>query len=445
MNKNRVVWHEGLFLRPQHLQQQERYIQHWIEGRCNSTRPFNWGVTHLEIDQQLLKLGKIAISKAIGIFADGTPFDIPNDTPSPIPYEVSKDTKETLVYIAVPLVQPDALLMANKDDSNNTLVRHTIKDIQVADLHTGQLEGNEDVQVGELKINLLIDTDKLNAYSVIPIARILEVDKDNLIKLDDEFIPAAMHCNATTQIIDFIKEIQGLLKHRGDALASRLAAPGSAGISEITDFLMLQLINKYEPLLQHLYVSKNIYPEEFYRVLIVLAGELATFTKEERRPEKFREYVHDQQQLTFAFVMNEIRSALSTVIEQKALGIDINEHKYGIWVATLNDKSLLDDAMFVLAVKADVSSEKIRSSFPRQSTVASVERIRELVNSHIPGIELEPLAVAPRQIPYHSGFTYFELNSKHEFWDQLATAGGMAVHVGTKLDNLELELWAIRD
>ena len=444
MNKNRVVWHEGLFLRPQHLQQQERYVQHLVEGRCKSTRPFNWGLTHVELDPQLLKLGKIAITSAQGVFADGTPFDIPNDTPSPIPYEIAKDTKETLVYVAIPLVQPNALLMANKED-NSPLARHTIKDIQVSDLHTGQVEGNADVQVGELNISLLTDADKLNAYSIIPLARIVEIDKDNVIHLDEEFIPAAMHCDASNNLVGFIKEVQGLLKHRGDALASRLAAPGSTGVSEITDFLMLQLINKYEPLLQHFYSNRGIFPEEFYRVLILLAGELATFTKEQRRPEKFPAYIHDQQQPTFAFVMNEIRTALSAVIEQRAIGIDITEHKYGIWVATLNDKSLLDDAMFVLAVKADVASEKIRSSFPNQSTIASVERIRELVNSHIPGIELGPLAVAPRQIPYHSGFTYFELNSKHEFWGQLASSGGMAVHVGTKLDNLELELWAIRD
>lgn len=440
-----MVWHEGLFLRPQHLQQQERFIQHWVEGRCQDIRPFNWGLTHLEIDQQLLKLGKVAITSAQGIFSDGTPFDIPNDTPSPIPYEVPKDTKESVLFLSVPLVQPNALLMAAQGNKNSSLTRHTINDIQVADLHTGQDQGNADLQVGELKITLLADSEKLNAYSVIPIIRVVEVDKDGVIHLDRSFIPAAMHCNAATQLTGFISEVQGLLKHRGDVLASRLVAPGTAGISEITDFLMLQLVNKYEPLLEHLYISKGIFPEELYRVLIVLAGELATFTKEERRPDKCKDYIHDQQQVSFEFVMNEIRTALSTVIEQKATGINIQEHKYGIWVATLNDKSLLDTAMFVLAVKADASSESIRGKFPKQSTIASVERIRELVNSHIPGIELSPLAVAPRQIPYHSGFSYFELNTQHEFWGQLSTAGGLAVHVGTKLDNLELELWAIRE
>ena len=172
---------------------------------------------------------------------------------------------------------------------------------------------------------------------------------------------------------------------------------------------------------------------------------MATFTREERRPVEFKDYIHDQQEVSFEFVMNEIRIALGTVIEQKAIGLEIKEHKYGIWVAKVQDKTLFDSSVFVLAVKADAASEKIRSKFPKQSTISSVERIRELVNAHIPGIELTPLAVAPRQIPYHSGFSYFEFNKQHEFWKKLSGSGGLAVHVGTKLDNLELELWAIRE
>ena len=115
MNKNRVVWHEGLFLRPQHLQQQGRFFQHWIMGSCQSLRPFNWGITHLEIDEQLLKLGKISIKKAQGVFADGTPFDIPENTPPPAPFETPKDSKSFLLNLAIPLTQANALLMANKD------------------------------------------------------------------------------------------------------------------------------------------------------------------------------------------------------------------------------------------------------------------------------------------------------------------------------------------
>jgi len=230
MNKNRVVWHEGLFLRPQHLQQQDRYVQHLLDGRIINTRVFNWGLTQLELDPQLLKLGKIAITNAQGVFPDGTPFDIPNDASSPIPYDVVADTKETLVYLAIPLVQPNVNLMSRTDE-HNPLSRNIIKDIQLSDIHTDEIEGYVDIQVGELNVQLLTEQDKLNAYSIIPIARIVEIDKDKAVHLDESFIPAVMHCNSSANLMGFIKEVQGLLKHRGDSLASRLAAPGSTGVS----------------------------------------------------------------------------------------------------------------------------------------------------------------------------------------------------------------------
>lgn len=445
MNKNRVVWHEGLFLRPQHLQQQERFNQNWVEGRCQGIRSFDWGFIQLEIDQQLLTLGKLAITSAQGVFADGTPFDIPTNTPAPVPFEVPKELKNCTLYLAVPLIQPNALLMDDNLGKKNQLTRYSVKDIQVADLHTGKIEGEADLQIGELNISLLAATEKLNAYSIISICHIVETNKDGVVILDKNFIPTVMHCNASTQLPGFISEVQGLLKQRGDALANRMSAPGTAGVSDITDLLLLQLVNRYEPLLKHLSENTGVFPEELYKLLIVLAGELSTFTRVERRPVDYKEYIHDQQQTSFEFLMNEIRDAFSTVFEQKAIGLEINEHKYGIWVAEINDKTLLDSSVFVLAVKANIASEKIRSKFPKQSTIASVESIRELVNAHIPGIELNPMAVAPRQIPFHAGFSYFEFNKQHKFWKELSTSGGLAVHVGAKLDNLELELWAIRE
>ena len=37
-DKNRVVWSEGLFLRPQHFQQQERYLEACLQGRAGALR-----------------------------------------------------------------------------------------------------------------------------------------------------------------------------------------------------------------------------------------------------------------------------------------------------------------------------------------------------------------------------------------------------------------------
>jgi type VI secretion system protein ImpJ len=59
-------------------------------------------------------------------------------------------------------------------------------------------------------------------------------------------------------------------------------------------------------------------------------------------------------------------------------------------------------------------------------------------------VPLHPAPVAPRQIPYHAGFVYFELDQSHELWTQLKSSGGIAFHVGGEFPALAMELWAIR-
>ena len=57
---------------------------------------------------------------------------------------------------------------------------------------------------------------------------------------------------------------------------------------------------------------------------------------------------------------------------------------------------------------------------------------------------LNPLPVAPRQLPYHAGSVYFELDPNSPFWKPLKTTGGIALHVGGEFPELVLEFWAIR-
>ena len=101
-------------------------------------------------------------------------------------------------------------------------------------------------------------------------------------------------------------------------------------------------------------------------------------------------------------------------------------------------------ANFVLAVKADLPVEEVRGNVPRQVKIGPVEKIRDLVNLALPGITLNSMPVAPRQIPYHAGFCYFELDPSSEFWSAIQNSGGVAIHVGGEFPGLAMELWAIR-
>jgi type VI secretion system protein ImpJ len=142
--------------------------------------------------------------------------------------------------------------------------------------------------------------------------------------------------------------------------------------------------------------------------------------------------------------MAELRQSLSAVLEQTAIPIPLQERKYGIRVAPITDRSLLANASFVLAVKAEMPAETLRRNFPNQVKIGPVEQIRELVNVALPGITVRPLPVAPRQIPYHAGVTYFELDRSSTYWKQLSNSGGFAIHVAGDFPRLEMEFWAIR-
>ncbi len=74
---SKVIWSEGMFLQPQHLQQHDRYIEKLLEGRTRPIAAYGWGFSALVLDEAALALGKVAISSARGIFPDGTPFDFP--------------------------------------------------------------------------------------------------------------------------------------------------------------------------------------------------------------------------------------------------------------------------------------------------------------------------------------------------------------------------------
>src|SRR5262245_48727456 len=99
--KNKVVWSEGLFLRPQHFQQQDRYVEGYVEARCRGLRNHSWGFAELTLDRDQLAIGKLVLASAAGVFPDGTPFSIPGDDRSPPALDLPPDTRECRVYLGL--------------------------------------------------------------------------------------------------------------------------------------------------------------------------------------------------------------------------------------------------------------------------------------------------------------------------------------------------------
>lgn len=437
----RVVWSEGLFLQPQHFQQQERYLERYIEGRCRALIPHGWGLADLEFERDLLTVGKLALRRVAGVFPDGTPFQLPDDDALPEPIEIGADVRNQVLFLALPLRRAGEVDV-DRGERPDDLARHRIFDLQVRNAAGGGEPAA--LEVGGLRARLLLAADVTPAYACIPLARVVEVRADRHVILDDQFVPTVLGIKVATRLAAFASELLGLLHQRAEALAGRVSAAGRGAAAEFAEFLMLQVLNRYEPLVAHLAESGEVHPEEFYRVCVSMAGELATFTTTSRRPPTLGVYRHAQLQESFDPVILALRDELSKVLVQAAIPIPIQPKKHGFSVAVVGDRTLFGTAVFVLAARADLPAEELRKRFPQQLKVGPAEKISDLVRLGLPGVPVHPLPVAPRQIPFHAGSTYFELDQTAELWTQLKASGGIALHVPGDLPGLAMEFWAIR-
>ncbi|PVZ67678.1 type VI secretion system baseplate subunit TssK [Pelagibaculum spongiae] len=440
---NKVAWLEGTFLRPQHFQQQDRFLEAFIEGRVKNLRAYSWGFSSFSLDQRQLEMGKIAITEAIGVFPDGTVFRIPEDHEPPSPIEITENTRDQEVYLCLPFRKPGISEIDVADDHSAVMARYKAKIVEARD-NTANSTRMADIQVGSLKTSLMLENQQKDDFNCLPICKIIERKADESISLEKSFIPTAIHCQASEVLVSQLSELNGLLTQRANALAARVSGSGRGGTAEIADFLFLQVVNRSLPVIRHLQQLPAVHPEEFYRFLISLIGELSSFAAGNKMTPELPAYKHNKLSDCFSEVSAILRDQLSMVMEQTAVSIKIQEKRFGIKVGTIADLSLLDSASFVLAVKADISAEDIRRRIPLQIKIGSVEQIRELVNVQLPGIPISPLPVAPRQIPYHSGFVYFELDKNNDFWQGLKASGNCAMHLGGEFPGLEMEFWAIR-
>jgi len=439
---NRVIWSEGLFLQPQHFQQQDRYFEQYIETRVRSLVSYAWGFTEIEIERDFLRIGKIGFRRLVGVFPDGTPFRMPDDDPLPPPLDIAADARDQRLFLALPLRRAGELESA-RGPVTDELVRQEIREFQAASAAVTPGEPAT-LEVAALRARLLLEREATEAYACIPLVHVVECRADQQVVLDEQFIPTILQLRAATRLATVTTELLGLFHQRGEALGGRVAATSRGAASELADFLMLQTINRYQPLLAHFADTGVIHPEAFFQFCVAAAGELSTFTTISKRPPKFPGYRHDRLKETFEPVIISLRESMSKVMTQVAIPIPLEPRKFGISVAIVPDKTLFSTAVFILAARADGPAEYVRQRFPTQVKIAPAEKIGDLVRQGLPGVPVVPVPVTPRQIPYHAGYAYFELDQTHDLWDQLKNSGGVAIYVPGDFPGLAMEFWAIR-
>ncbi len=440
--RSKVIWSQGMFLQPHHFQQEARHVEHSIDTRVRAISPHGWGFFELVLDEGLLALGRIGIVRASGVLPDGTPFMIPSVDAAPVALELPTDAKSEIVFLAVPVARAGVTEVDFGSAGLHELRRFRAVDEELRD-HTHAVDDPEPIQTGALNLSLMRAQDVGDAWAALGIVRVVERRADQQLVLDRGYIAPQTRIDATGQLSATASLLHGLIQQRARVLASRMGQ-SSHGVSEMSDFLMLQALNRAEPVFQQHAGAPHLHPQALHLACVQLAGELATFASESRHAAAYPLYRHAELGATFAPVVEDLRRMLSLVLERHAQQIVLAERTHGVRIGVFGDPELARHSNFVLAVNAQMPSEQLRQRFPSQSKLGPVDRLRDLVNLALPGVAMRLMPTAPRQLPFHAGFHYFELDRGGDLWRQIEQSGSLALHVAGDFPGLDIELWAIR-
>ncbi|HET7605899.1 MAG TPA: type VI secretion system baseplate subunit TssK [Sphingomicrobium sp.] len=439
--KNRVAWREGMFLRPQHFQAQERYFDAHIRARVDSVQPYAWGFTAITVDEDLASLGKFGVLRASGVLPDGTPFSIPDELPPPPPLDVPADARDAIVSLTLPAAQPGAVEFREAEEASHE-ARFAVAEQEVSDAFSDDTV-TEPIEFGLPNLRFGVTRDQTYGRVTLGLARVREVSNKKLV-FDDRYIPPTLDIAAAARLKGGLTDIVGRVEQRAEELALRAVEATDGGSETFASFLLLQALNRWLPMLRHLESLPNVHPERLFEMLIGMAGELSTLIRPERKPPALPAYDHENPQLCFEPVFDLLQSMLSAVFERSAVQLPLEQKGPGAYVCTITDHNLFKTGYFYLAVAAAAPVEEIRRLFPSVAKIAAVQKMKQIVESALPGVPLRHVPTPPPQIRVLPGHVYFELDRSVRDWRDFATAPGLGLHVAGEWPELRLELWCVK-
>ncbi|WP_322867353.1 type VI secretion system baseplate subunit TssK [Aquicoccus sp. G2-2] len=440
-DKNKVVWSEGLFLRTQHFQQQDRHSE-WLARRALRSTPLqSFGFTHLKLDETALDAGLVGIEAAVGAFPDGSFFSIPEGSAEIPPVPVTASTEAGAVCLAIPAERPGAALIdpAHADPSGT---RYRGELITVRDeIRKGSEE--TEIEIARLAPRLMLPGEDATGFSVLPLAHVTGLNAEGGVVTTPGFLPPALMISAVPWYSRFLRELLTGTDHICEAHSGMVL--GGAGAS-MENLLILEAANAARPRLAHLSAQNDVHPSELFLHLAGLAGQFATYGSSARRFADLPAYDHADPGPAFGALADELRSLVLSLshVEPKSRALPVNRHSENVWTVRIDNPEILAKNRIVLRVGGQMSEEMLRKLFVQQATLGAPDEFDALWKSKLTGIPLKPLHSQPREIPYDGDRLCLELDRNSEHWAALANAQGFVVGVAGKLDpEPEIDCYAV--
>ncbi|PTD96291.1 type VI secretion system baseplate subunit TssK [Pseudothauera lacus] len=445
MRPAKVLWGEGLFLRPQHFQQQDSYHESLSRDALLTAQPLGWGVRELRIDADALSRGIFRINRIDAVLPDGEPYIAPDRDLLPPPLQLDETRlgrDGTVLHLAVHhLREHGANAAASGDDSCAT--RYAIANGERNDLFTDA--ASADIAALRKQGQIRSASEPLEQFVTLPVAR-LRTNATNAFELDPLFMPPTVALRSSPVLLLRLQRLLDTLQAKAAALYGFHREPSKNVIEfrsgDIASFWLLHTVSSAYGALVHIHQNPALHPERLFQELLRLAGGLMTFSKI-LTLDDLPAYDHGNPGPSFARLEQILRDLLETVISTRYFSIALTEPRAGFHVGRLDSDNVDEQTALYLAVSAAQPLAELIESVPLRMKVGAPDDVDKLVLSAMSGVKLVHAAQVPPAIPVRPGACYFALDSRGPLYERMLKARSITIYAPNGYQDLKLELIAV--
>lgn len=437
-----VIWSKGTFLTPQHLQTRDRFLESVLQFGLEALNFCPWGFQELRIDQEALAGGNLTLTRCVGIFPDGLPFDIPDSDPAPAPKPLAPyfEAEQTNidVYVAIPHHRERGLNVSISERNADT--RYVSQVFDLRDENTGS--SVKPVQLARKNIRFLVEGESREGCACLRAARIKRTAAGSL-QQDPQFIPPLLNIAASDFLIGITRRLVEILAAKSSILAGgrrqRSAGLADFTAADIAGFWLLYTVNSHLPVLRHFFETGRAHPEKLYRVLAALGGSLSTFSLK-IQPRDLPAYDHDELGPCFSDLDEKVRELLETVVPSNFVALPLKLVQPYVYATAIEEDKYLVGTKMYLAVNSTLNESELAKKVTQLVKISSGTQLEQLVHSALPGISLTHMAKPPGSIPVKLNYQYFSLNQSGRDWEAVGKARNLAAYVPGDIPAPQLEL-----
>jgi len=447
---SKVVWSEGMYLGPHHFQAQNRYFEDSVHFAIASLWDIGYGFISLQMDDQAIRNGAVAILNARGIFSDGLPFEMPACDQLPNARHVSEhfplSSDAVTVYLAIPSLTDDGPNCDLQTNAASPTSRFIGALKTLPDENTGR--DDKPIHLGRKNIQLLIEGEAIEDLLTLPVARVIRAAGGSF-TFDPSFIPPCTKLHASERLVTIARSLVGILEEKSSAISERQQQSQGrfrAGMSstEVSEFWFLHAINSSLSGLRHFLLSKHGHPEELYLEMLRLGGALCTFGLQSH-PRSLPLYNHNDLGTCFDALEDHIRRHLEIVVPTQAISIPLSPTANYFYKGEVKDSRCVDRSRWIFGIHSPIGEADLIMKAPQLVKICSAKFVPELVRRALPGLELSHLPVAPTAISPRYDTQYFAVSKAGPCWDHIVQSREIGIYVPGEFHEPEIQLTVILD